>query len=164
MQQGKKNRGLAPLTPVPPVRTVTSMESRDPARTEELKNELDATLHARRELGTEYETALIESFLGKVEQSLDATIDRRVRRRLAEQQTSAARGRSSAAGRVEGFGERYGFGIVSLVLAVPLSAIAAAQADLEGLIVAWVGIVGVNAVHGLRDRLPGRRTDQDEDF
>ncbi|MBT2438553.1 hypothetical protein J7E93_00100 [Streptomyces sp. ISL-36] len=135
------------------------MDTRDSARTDELKNELDATLHARRELGTEYESALIESFLGKVEQSLDASVDRRVRRRLAEQRVAVARGERAPA--AEGFGERFGFGIISLIVAVPLSAIAAHQAHLEGLIVTWLGIVGVNAVHAFRGRLPHRPADSD---
>ncbi|MBW3358869.1 hypothetical protein ACFV2I_28615 [Streptomyces microflavus] len=126
------------------------------ARDHELKRDLAATLHARGELGPEYESALIESFLEKVEQRLDTTMDRRVRRHLAEQQVTAARdprsARSpSAAGTASGFGERFGFGIVSLVLAVPLSAIGVANAGIEGLVVAWMGIVGVNAVHAARN-------------
>ncbi|MEU6879231.1 hypothetical protein [Streptomyces sp. NPDC046712] len=127
---------------------------------DELKSELDATLHARRELGTEYEAALVESFLGKVEERLDATLDRQVRRRLAEQQVAVARGGRPAGSGVEGFGERFGFGIISLILAIPLSAIAVSQANLEGLIVAWLGIVGVNAVHAFRDRLPFRHEEK----
>ncbi|MEV7056989.1 hypothetical protein AB0N95_16045 [Streptomyces microflavus] len=124
------------------------------ARDHELKRDLAATLHARGELGPEYESALIESFLEKVEQRLDTTMDRRVRRHLAEQQVTAARdprsARSpSAAGTASGFGER--FGIVSLVLAVPLSAIGVANTGIEGLVVAWMGIVGVNAVHAARN-------------
>ncbi|MFC9459480.1 hypothetical protein ACFT16_27715, partial [Streptomyces sp. NPDC056983] len=62
------------------------------ARDAELKKELDATLHARRELGEEYESALVDSFLDKVEQRLDGAVDRRVRRQLAEQQMVVARG------------------------------------------------------------------------
>lgn len=127
------------------------MEPRD----HELKRELAATLQARGELGPEYESALIDSFLEKVEQRLDTTLDRQVRRHLAEQQVTAARDpRSlrapSAAGIAPGFAERFGFGVVSLVLAVPLSAIGAANAGIEGLVVAWMGIVGVNAVHAAR--------------
>ncbi|MGW7051756.1 hypothetical protein [Streptomyces sp. NPDC054887] len=120
------------------------MEARD------LKKDLDATLHARRELGDDYESALVESFLEKVEQRLDGTVDRRVRRQLAEQQMSVARGGGRPARSEGGFGERFGFAAVSLVLAVPLSAIGVANADLPGLIVAWFGIVGVNAVHAAR--------------
>ncbi|MGW7437454.1 hypothetical protein [Streptomyces sp. NPDC054849] len=115
------------------------------AHAQELKKELDATLDARRELGPEYESALVDSFVEKV--------DTQVRRRLAEERLSAARGdgRSPAAPGVDGnFGERFGFAIITLVLAIPLSAIAAAHADLEGLLVAWAGIVGVNFIHAAK--------------
>ncbi|WP_406740697.1 hypothetical protein [Streptomyces atratus] len=49
----------------------------------------------------------------------------------------------------------------SLVLAVPLSAIGASTAHTGGLVVAWLGIVAVNAVHAARNwpwfsRRPGR--------
>ncbi|MFD7442380.1 hypothetical protein [Streptomyces sp. NPDC059909] len=137
------------------------------ARDHELTKELDATLHARRELGTEYESALIESFLEKIEQRMDATVDRRVRRHLAEQQTAAARGvRPGRPG--DGFGsfaERFGFAMFSTVLAIPLSAIAVVNAGLEGLVVTWAGIVGVNAVHAFRDRVRlERRTKPDAEW
>ncbi|MFF8832636.1 hypothetical protein [Streptomyces sp. NPDC015131] len=138
------------------------------ARDTELEKELDATLQARRELGSEYESALVESFLEKVEQRLDTTVDRRVRRRLAEQQTLVARGGRPGGGTrpfEEGFGERFGFGIVSLILAVPLSAIGAAHQGLEGLIVAWAGIVGINMAHSLRGISRRRdRSGTDPDF
>ncbi|MGR8010150.1 hypothetical protein [Streptomyces hypolithicus] len=122
------------------------------ARDAELKKELDATLHARKELGEDYESALVESFLEKVEQRLDGTVDRRVRRQLAERQTAVARGGTAAPHSTSHFGERFGFGAVSLVLAIPLSAIGAANAGIAGLVVAWLGIVGVNAVHAARGR------------
>ncbi|WP_405617179.1 hypothetical protein OG292_25540 [Streptomyces sp. NBC_01511] len=118
------------------------MEARDP----ELQKELDATLQARSELGPEYESALIESFLEKLDQRLASTTDRRVRRALAEQQMVVARGAHPRTAE-ETFGERFGFGIISLVLAIPLSAIAVVQADFGGLCVAWLGIVGVNVAH-----------------
>ncbi|MFE2170449.1 hypothetical protein ACFXB3_36115 [Streptomyces sp. NPDC059447] len=110
------------------------------AHGQELKKELDATLDARRELGPEYEAALVDSFVEKV--------DTQVRRRLAEERLLAARGGGPTAAFGEGnFGERFGFAIVTLVLAIPLSAIAAVQAHLPGLLVAWGGIVGVNFIH-----------------
>ncbi|MFJ8586032.1 hypothetical protein ACIRD2_15410 [Streptomyces sp. NPDC093595] len=132
------------------------METRDT----ELKRDLDATLQARRELGTEYESALIESFLEKVEERLDSTIDRHVRRGLAERQLTVARdGRAGGSGSPGGFGERVGFAAVSLVLAVPLSAIAVSHTGLAGLVVTWLGIVGVNAAQVARglSRWPLRR-------
>ncbi|MFE9612645.1 hypothetical protein [Streptomyces sp. NPDC006012] len=119
------------------------------AQDTDLKKELDATLHARRELGEEYESALVDSFLEKVDQRIDGTVERRVRRQLAEQQLQVARGSRSPKA-TDSWGERFGFGIVSLVLAVPLSAIGGGVAHLPGLIVAWAGIVGVNAVQAAR--------------
>ncbi|MEU9600879.1 hypothetical protein AB0E06_29185 [Streptomyces sp. NPDC048109] len=133
---------------------MTGMDARDA----DLKKDLDATLHTRRELGEEYESALVDSFLEKVDQRIDSVVDRRVRRQLAEQQMTAARdGRSPRP--TDTFGERFGFGIVSLVLAIPLSAIGGGVAHLPGMLVAWAGIVGVNVVQVARTNpgLFGRR-------
>ncbi|MGX4691776.1 hypothetical protein [Streptomyces sp. JNUCC 63] len=119
------------------------------ARDADLKKELNASLQARRELGEEYESALVDSFLEKVDQRIDSAVERRVRRQLAEQQMTTARDSRSPKA-TDSWGERFGFGIVSLVLAVPLSAIGGGVGDLPGLIAAWVGIVGVNAVQAAR--------------
>ena len=137
-------------------------------RDTELKKELDATLHARRDLGEEYDSALVESFLEKVDQHIDGAVERRVRRHFAEQQMSAARDARNPAS-ADSWGERFGFGIVTLVLAIPLSAIGVVNAGLPGLLVTWAGIVGVNAAHavratpGLVDAIRGRRRKNDED-
>ncbi|MCB5179076.1 hypothetical protein [Streptomyces antimicrobicus] len=126
------------------------------AHSQELKKELDATLQARRELGPEYEAALVDSFVDKV--------DTQLRRRLAEQRLTAvraARAPRPPGGAVAGFGERYGFAVLTLVLAVPLSAIGAAQAGLSGLLVSWGGILGVNFVHAHRSWRRSGEHDQD---
>lgn len=142
------------------------MEARDP----ELKRDLDATLQTRKELGPEYENELVDSFVGKVEQRIDAVVDKRVRRQLAEQQMVVARNGSRPAqgggqpySYPDGLGARLGLAIASLVLAIPLSAIAVVNAGLPGLLICWGGIVGVNAVQASRswfglkeDRTPRR--------
>ncbi|MBT3164942.1 hypothetical protein HTV80_17760 [Streptomyces sp. Vc74B-19] len=128
------------------------------ARDTELKKELDASLQARRELGEDYESALVDSFLEKVDQRIDGAVERRVRRQLAEHRMTAARDARSPKV-TDSWGERFGFGVVSLVLAIPLSGIGAGVADLPGLLVAWAGIVGVNVVQVARTNpsLFGRR-------
>ncbi|MGK5628685.1 hypothetical protein [Streptomyces sp. URMC 123] len=132
-----------------------TVRDRDP----ELRKELAATLDARRELGTEYESEFVETFLEKVEQRIDSEVELRVRRHLAEQRMEVARGgRPPHEGR-SGFGERFGFGALSLVLAVPLSAIGVANADLAGLLIAWAGIVAVNVVH-MMGRLPWQNAER----
>jgi hypothetical protein len=131
----------------------------------ELKKELDATLHARRELGEEYDSALVESFLEKVDQRIDSTVERRVRRHLGEQQLVVARG-THRPRPTDSWGERFGFGVVSLVLAIPLSAIGGGVGHLPGLVTAWLGIVGVNVAQALRTRpdlFGGRRGSSRED-
>ncbi|WP_179382325.1 hypothetical protein [Streptomyces sp. SA15] len=143
---------------------MTGLEARDT----ELKKELNATLRARRELGEEYESALVDSFLEKVDQRIDGAVERQLRRQLAEQQMVVARG-SRSPQPTDSWGERFGFGIVSLVLAVPLSAIGGGVADLPGLLVAWAGIVGVNVVQATRTN-PGlfgrrrRKSSKDSDW
>ncbi|MFI8189898.1 hypothetical protein ACIF8T_14025 [Streptomyces sp. NPDC085946] len=143
------------------------MDSLD-ARDTDLKKELDATLHARRELGEEYESALVDSFLEKVDQRIDGAVERRVRRQLAEQRITTARD-ARAPRAADTWGERFGFGIVSLVLAVPLSAIGGGVAHLPGLVATWLGVVGVNVVQaartnpGLFGRRPARQDDAWED-
>ncbi|MFJ9470361.1 hypothetical protein [Streptomyces caniferus] len=134
------------------------MATHDP----DLRKELDATLQTRKELGPEYESELLESFLEK----LDRSVDQRVRRQLAEQQVQVARGarppRPPGSGR--DFWERFGFAALSLVLAVPLSAIGAAHAGETGLLICWAGIVGVNAVQSSSvHRLLRSRTDRRDD-
>ncbi|GAB2872962.1 hypothetical protein GCM10027074_45800 [Streptomyces deserti] len=136
------------------------------ARDTDLKKELDATLHARRELGEEYESALVDSFLEKVDQRIDGAVERRVRRQIAEQQMAVARD-SRAPKATDSWGERFGFGIVSLVLAIPLSGIGGGVAGLSGLLVAWAGIVGVNVVQATRTHphlFRRRRSAQDGDW
>ncbi|MFF9060109.1 hypothetical protein ACIRPQ_15045 [Streptomyces sp. NPDC101213] len=134
------------------------------ARDTELKKELDAALQARRELGEEYESALVDSFLEKVDQRIDGAVERRVRRQFAEQQMVSARG-GRPSGATDSWGERFGFGIVSLVLAIPLSGIGAGAAGLPGLMVSWIGIVGVNVVQAARTNpgLFGRRRGSSQD-
>ncbi|WP_059007332.1 hypothetical protein [Streptomyces specialis] len=127
------------------------MSGRDPElnHDSDLGRELDAALETRKELGASYEAELVESFLAKVEQRIDATVDKRVRRQLAEQQMVIARGGRPAPGSGESHGPGAAFGLaaLSLVLAIPLSAIAAAQTGLAGIFVCWAGIVGVNACY-----------------
>ncbi|MEU8715421.1 hypothetical protein [Streptomyces sp. NPDC048663] len=134
------------------------------ARDTDLKKDLDAILHTRRDLGPEYESELADSFLEKIDQRIDGAVERRLRRVLAERQMQQARdARSSRAS--DSWGERFGFGIVSLVLAVPLSAIGGGVAHLPGLVAAWAGIVGINVAQAVRlnPGMFGRRDRDDHD-
>jgi hypothetical protein len=151
VRRGVKGGLSAVLPPGPGPYRVGMMSARDPEMDHEtdLKGDLNAAVQTRKELGEAYESELIESFLEKVEQRIDATVEKRVRRQLAEQQMVIARGGRQPQGGVEphGPGPAFGLAALSMVLAIPLSAIAAAQTGLAGLLTCWIGIVGVNACY-----------------
>ncbi|GGW76209.1 hypothetical protein GCM10010503_62380 [Streptomyces lucensis JCM 4490] len=144
---------------------MSALDPRDVDLTKDpdLRKDLDATVRARAELGEEYDSALADSFLEQVGRRIDDMVDRRVRRHLAEEQMAAARG-SRRPKPADSWAERYGFALITLVLAIPLSSIAAALAGLAGLVVAWLGIVGVNVVQAVRlnpELFAGRHTTRD---
>ncbi|MER5355574.1 hypothetical protein ABT093_35265 [Kitasatospora sp. NPDC002551] len=126
----------------------------------DLKRDLDATVQARKELGPEYESELLDSFLSRLDARLDARVERRVGERLGP---ADGYGHPAAAGRPygpPGYGHhprrpgRSGvrLPIVSMALGIPLSGIAAGAAGFWGLLVCWGGIVGVNFSAALAER------------
>ncbi|WP_433257276.1 hypothetical protein ACQPYK_19960 [Streptosporangium sp. CA-135522] len=106
-----------------------------------------ATIEARRELGPEYEAALVESFVER----LDATIAARVRAEMhhagarpqhgphPDQRHQQRRGGSSSVPIALG----------SMGIGIPLTAIAVDQAGTAGLLLAWGGIVAINFAHAI---------------
>jgi uncharacterized membrane protein len=136
------------------------MDARDP----ELNKELSATLQARKDLGADYESELVDSFMEKVAQRVDSHVEQRVRRELAQQQTSFARADRRPIGPPQPNPRfaRYGFAGLTMVLAIPLSAISAVNAGATGLFITWAGIVGVNVAQSLGG-IFGHRSKQDQD-
>jgi hypothetical protein len=118
---------------------------------EQLGQDLHATLGARQELGPRYEAELVESFLRR----LDASIDARIDQRLA---TPKAPGRSQPVAQSTAPGtsaeeyfrqkDRFNPGstlIGSLAISIPLIAIAGGIAGLPGIlgVLALVGFLNV---------------------
>lgn len=107
-------------------------------------DELRAAYQARKDLGPEYEDALIESFL----QKMDQEVDRRVEDRLAQQR------QVREVQPVAGSGQRLALAIVSLTLGV-VASVAALGAEAKGAVLAiWIGIAVVNVAFMLGNR-PG---------
>ncbi|MGI9006934.1 MAG: hypothetical protein ACR2FU_12205 [Streptosporangiaceae bacterium] len=107
-------------------------------------DEVRAAAETHRELGPDYQSAVIESFLDKVGREIDARVDARV----AEQ-----RGRRAPR-------ERSAFAVViaSLIFGIPLSAIAVAAgshpAGLAGLVVIWTAIAVINIAYAAHVKPP----------
>lgn len=116
---------------------------------DEIHRDLAASVEARRELGPAYEDELVQSFVEKI----DATIERRVDERMAQ---AANRGASHGEDRDEGSGQQFAFALASLGMGIPITAVAAGTGGVAGTVVAWAGIVGVNAAYAWSRRGKGR--------
>lgn len=92
------------------------------------RTELEAAIEARRELGKQMEPHIVDAFVERIE------------RRLGEHRTHVSR-------RDRGREGSFVLAIVSLGCAIPITAIAATQGGLVGLVVVWIGIVLVNFVY-----------------
>jgi hypothetical protein len=96
------------------------------------RDEVHAAIEARRELGQELEPEIIDSFVERIERRLkDLEGSRRPVRRDSSDKTFA-------------------LAIISLAVAIPLTAIGVTQAGLVGLVIVWIGIVLVNLAYSQR--------------
>jgi hypothetical protein len=101
--------------------------------TRPIREDLQATLNARRDLGPDYEAALVESFAAR----LDATIAARVQAELGRHDAPPRKRKDRGTGMVP-------LALGSLALGIPLTAVASSNAGDFGLLVAWLAIVAVN--------------------
>jgi cytochrome P450 len=99
------------------------------------REDLQAAVEARRELGPEREPEVIAAFLDRVESRLD--------RRLAER-TPARRDDRSHEQR------RFALALISVACGIPLTAIALGTSGLAALVVVWAGVVLVNLAFARR--------------
>ena len=109
------------------------------------RGEVEAVLETRRELGSTYDAALVDSFADRIEAAVAARVAREV---AARQQSDRARA---------GAGPRQlALGIVSAVMGVPVTAITLGLTDGVGepitLVIAWAGLVGINVAHASQSR------------
>ena len=107
-----------------------------------------AAYAARAELGPDYEDAIAAGLADRVEEL--------VAYRTAELRHTDERSREDREDARRGNTHRFVLGIVSLGSGIPITAIAGGTADLPGVIVAWAGIVGVNAVFAWGSRRKSR--------
>jgi hypothetical protein len=119
------------------------------------RDEIRAAAETHRELGPDYQEAVIDSFLDKVGKEIDARVDARLRqdRRGWTGPVEVPRQHGSPGG--------IGLAIVSMALGIPLTAITLAvgshPAGLAGLLVVWAAIVAINFAYALRFRQPPGR-------
>lgn len=101
-------------------------------------DDIEAALEVRRERGAEIEPALVDAMAHKIE----ATVRRRFEAEVAERRRSEMAEQSGKVGRIA-------VAVVSLIMALPLTAMAL-DAGLLALTVVWTGIALVNMAMAMR--------------
>jgi hypothetical protein len=101
--------------------------------TDDMRKDLRAAVAARQELGPEYEAEIIDSFLDK--------LDARDAQRRGGLPEPAPRPRHPSRETDPG---GLALAIISIVAAIPITAIAADMLGLIGVVVCWAGLVGIN--------------------
>jgi hypothetical protein len=109
-------------------------------------DEIRAAAETHRDLGPEYQSAVIESFLDRVGREIDARVDARLAAaQVPEKPAKPAKSRENSA---------LPLAIVSIVLGIPLSGIAVAAGDhpagFAGLLVIWIAIAVINVAYSRR--------------
>jgi hypothetical protein len=107
--------------------------------TDEVRKDLRAAAAARQELGADYEDAIIDSFLDKLDAREAQRRGQDLQHRQREQVLEAVglKRRETDPGGLA-------LAIVSVVAAIPITAIAADMLGLIGVIVCWTGLVAIN--------------------
>lgn len=109
------------------------------------REDAEAALAARRDLGPGYEPEIVESFVER----LDKAIDERVAEAVEQRSGPAREVRSKAAEEHSKYS--LALAIVSLCLAVPLTGIVAGE-GIAAIVLVWVAIVVVNVGFNLSNR------------
>jgi hypothetical protein len=111
-------------------------------------DEFRAAAEVRRELGPEYDKAVVESFLERLGPEIDARVDTRVAQEL---EAGAGRSRTPS----------MRLAIVSMVLGIPLTAIVATGGEhpvgFVGVLIVWLAIAIINVAYANSSRPAGPR-------
>ena len=114
-------------------------------------DEIRAAAETHRELGPDYQPAVVEAFLEKVSREIDARVDARV----------AELNRNTSVSRPPRERSSFAMAIASLILGIPLSGIAVAAGPhpggLIGLLVVWIAITVINVAYAMHVRSSDRR-------
>jgi hypothetical protein len=111
------------------------------------REELEATLRARRELDRELEPHVIDAFLDRVERNIDARVDARLQARSEVAVERAKPSKGSSRGTVI---LPLGSMFLGVLATAAVADLGSATAQVVIAIVAWIAIVAVNVVHAAR--------------
>jgi CRP-like cAMP-binding protein len=112
-------------------------------------DEIRAAAETHRDLGPDYQSAVIESFLDKVGREIDARVDARV----AAAQPPAPPAKPAARER-----SAFALAVVSMAFGIPLTALTVTAGThpvgIGGLLVVWLAIAVINVAYSMHLRPP----------
>jgi hypothetical protein len=121
--------------------------------TEEIpRDEAEAALEARRELGRDYEPAVVDSFVDRLDKVIQARVEEAVAKQGTAENASAAAIKARANLEKSHASYRLALIIVSMGVGIPLTAIAGSFMGPSGIILTWTAIVMLNVIFGLGNR------------
>ncbi|MGI8646072.1 MAG: hypothetical protein ACR2JD_07120 [Nocardioides sp.] len=105
------------------------------------RTEIEAVLETRRELGLQYDAALVDGFADRIERALDKRVSEElVQRKRADAAVASAGPRQLA------------LGIISLVACIPISIPLGLQGQYPALLIVLLAIVAVNYAHAWQSK------------
>lgn len=113
-------------------------------REEELGHgDIEAALATRRELGARYDAELVDGFAERIERAVDRRVADQVA--LMQRRTSGSEGSRN---------RQFALGVISLGAGIPITIVPMVATDggLPAVVVAWLGIAGVNVAHAWQSR------------
>jgi hypothetical protein len=123
----------------------------DVAEESPTRDDVAAAIGARRELGAEYEDAVIDSFVARLDRQIAERVDQQVAERVGSKGKAPARTPATEVNNSRSFV----LGVVSMVAGIPITVLSSENAGVGGLLVAWGGIAAVNFAHALSRRRAG---------
>ena len=100
------------------------------------RSEVEAVLETRRDLGQQYDAALVDGFADRIERAVEDRVGEELARRRRVDNAVVGAGQRQLA-----------LGIISLVACIPICIVLGVQGEIPALVVALLAIVGVNYAH-----------------
>lgn len=113
-----------------------------PEQIGETRKDLQAAVAARRDLGEDYESEVIDSFLARLDSRLAQRVDQ-----VAATRADVRSARTAPTGRRDASGTWVA--LASLAFGIPITAVASENAGIVGTMAAWAGIAAVNLAHAI---------------
>jgi hypothetical protein len=117
------------------------------------RDDLTAAIGARHELGKDYEDAVVDSFVARLDERIAERVDEQVAERIGGKPKPKAPTPAQAADAKDN--SSFIVALVSLGAGIPITAISSENAGIAGLIVSWAGIAAVNIAQALGRRRSG---------